>query len=340
MQELDRYAKVLNTYTIRNGKRHIDRAGYLPLEPGWYIDDTCFWFGGRLFDEETGKFTMTDPRVVKAYEWIQSYSREMGSEMMSEFQSGVGGFNSAQNAFLVGKVVMEQQGPWMANYIYQLKPEMSEVLMSQAEAMKLPRAERLKNYAWAAVPFPSAVPGLEMVTRCGFDALVIPRGAKHKNEAFEFMAYVNRQPVMEKLCSLHCKNSPLRSVSRGFIENHPNPYIEVFEGAGFQPKRPDVAADSDPSGGARGTGQHDPTDLPIEKGACRDPAANRRKDCSASSMNTSTDSGGGPNCNDPSPAKRNDQGLPVHLAVAGGVSGVYGDPGFSVVSLQPDRLRP
>jgi maltose-binding protein MalE len=62
-----------------------------------------------------------------------------------------------------------------------------------------------------------------------FDALVIPKGARHKREAFEFMSYVNRQEVMERLATLHCKNSPLAKVSRQFIERHPNPYIQVFE---------------------------------------------------------------------------------------------------------------
>jgi multiple sugar transport system substrate-binding protein len=58
---------------------------------------------------------------------------------------------------------------------------------------------------------------------------MIPRGCEHKAEAFEFIAYVNRQDVMEKLCMMHCKNSPLAKVSEEFIENHPNPYIDVFE---------------------------------------------------------------------------------------------------------------
>jgi maltose-binding protein MalE len=58
---------------------------------------------------------------------------------------------------------------------------------------------------------------------------MIPRGARHKYEAFEFIAYVQRQEVMEKLCSLHCKNTPLRKVSKEFLEQHPNPYISVFQ---------------------------------------------------------------------------------------------------------------
>jgi len=89
--------------------------------------------------------------------------------------------------------------------------------------------ERLKNYEWGVAPFPSAVPGLEDVAYCGFDVLAIPRGSKHKNEAFEFIAYVNRQDVMEKLNKLHCKNSPLAKVSDDFLNNHPNPYIRIFE---------------------------------------------------------------------------------------------------------------
>jgi multiple sugar transport system substrate-binding protein len=95
--------------------------------------------------------------------------------------------------------------------------------------MQKPLAERLKNYAWAVAPFPSANPNLKDVAYCGFDVLTIPRGAKHKKEAFEFIAYVNRQDVIEKLNKLHCKNSPLAKVSEDFLNHHPNPYIRIFE---------------------------------------------------------------------------------------------------------------
>jgi multiple sugar transport system substrate-binding protein len=147
--------------------------------------------------------------VVRAYEWIASYSKKLGRKNMNDFRSGFGNFDSPQNAFLAGIVQMEQQGPWMANFIRTLKPDFA--------------------HDWAAAAFPSAVPGQTDVTYCGFDTLVIPKGAKHKAEAFEFIAYVNRQEVMEKLCSLHCKPTPLAKVSENFLKNHPNPYITVFE---------------------------------------------------------------------------------------------------------------
>jgi multiple sugar transport system substrate-binding protein len=187
------------------------------------------WFGGEIFDQRTEKFTLTDPKVVAAYDWIAGYSRRMGANATQQFRGGLGNFDSPQNGFLAGYVVMEQQGPWMANFIEHLQPSLQHLLWSHDVEMTKPLAERKKNYAWAAAPFPSAVPGMKDVTLAAFDALVIPRAAKHKREAFEFIAYVNRQDVMERICTMHCKNSPLRNVSESFLHNHPNPYIDVFE---------------------------------------------------------------------------------------------------------------
>jgi multiple sugar transport system substrate-binding protein len=226
LDELNAYADALTTVDP-NGR--VVRAGYFPLEPGWYVQYTCYWFGGDLWDEHTGRLTLTDPPVIRAYEWIQRFARKYGRDAANEFRSGFGNVYSPQNPFLTGQVMMVQQGPWMAAYIGNLRPELQRLKWSPEVAMTKPLAERRRNFAWAAAPFPSAVPGLENVTYATFDALVIPRGARHKREAFEFIAYVNRQDVMERLCTLHCKNSPLAAVSQAFINNHPNPYIDVFE---------------------------------------------------------------------------------------------------------------
>ncbi len=230
LRELDEYAKALDVIeTLPNGRKHIISAGYLPMEPGWFLAHTGYWFGVSVFDEQTQTLQLNHPKMVEALEWIQSYSKRLGVETMGEFRSGFGTFNSTQNPFLTGMVAMVKQGPWMANYIEHLKPEMNRWKMSKEQEATLPREQRKQNYAWAAAPFPSAVPGLENVSYCGFDTLVIPRGARHPKEAFEFIAFVNRQDVMERLNTLHCKNSPLTKVSDEFLENHPNPYIDVFE---------------------------------------------------------------------------------------------------------------
>jgi len=286
MQELDDYAQVLTSYETVNGKQRIKISGHLPLEPDWYLSQLPSWHGGTVYDSASDRLTIDAPQVRAAYERIARYSRQYGKDSITEFRSGLGSFASSQNPFLSGSVVMEQQGPWMANFIEMLAPQMnrwrvpaeqlkrerdfdklalemsfqnvSEILGAPAtthgqemcwdagiktitctfsadrkllsKQMDLrPAIERRQYCQWAVAPFPSAVPGLEKVAFCSLDLLVIPRGSRHKREAFEFIAFVNRQDVMEHLCSMHCKNSPLAKVSGQFIDRHPNPYIQIFE---------------------------------------------------------------------------------------------------------------
>jgi ABC-type glycerol-3-phosphate transport system substrate-binding protein len=227
MDELDAYSRAL---TVTDPDGTILRTGYLPTdEIGWFPTEICLWFGGKIWDDRTQKLTLTDPGVVAAYQWVADYSKRLGADNIERFTSGEGTFDSPANPFMTGTVAMVKQGPWIASFINHLKPDMTHLLWSRAQELTKPPQERKQNYAWAAAPFPSAAPGLTDVTYCGFDTLVIPRGARHREEAFEFMAYVNRQDVMERLCKLHCKNSPLANVSDDFLNNHPNPFIDVFE---------------------------------------------------------------------------------------------------------------
>jgi len=106
-------------------------------------------------------------------------------------------------------VASEIHGVYKANYIRIYNPKMN----------------------WFALPFPHPEdrPDLAGQTIVDSDVLCIPRGAKHPKEAFEFIAYVQRQDVMERLCSAHGKNSPLAKVSEGFLKNHPNKFIRLFD---------------------------------------------------------------------------------------------------------------
>jgi multiple sugar transport system substrate-binding protein len=232
LQELDHDAELLEK---RGPNGRIIRSGYLPTEPGWFVNQTYMWFGGSIWDDVHHKFTLTDPAVVKAFAWVQSYSKRLGKDAINEFHGAAGSFDTPQNPFLAGTMSMTQQGPWMAFYILTRKPSLDGLPEDGKDDIKAPLAERRKRMHWAAAPFPSAVPGLTNVTYCGFDTFVIPRGAKHPREAFEFMAYVNSQAVMEKLCNMHSKNSPLTKVSQNFLEHHKNPYIDVFENLSRSP---------------------------------------------------------------------------------------------------------
>ncbi len=223
--ELDRMAERLTIVrTVRNGKpvrvRYPDlteeekkskkfdiiQLGYTPTEPGWWNPMWGYWFGSSLWDGKD-RITADSPENIAAFKWFQSYPLKYGLENMRTFGASFGNFASPQNPFLAGKVAMVLQGVWMYNFIDKYAPGLE----------------------WGAAPFPSVDPEkYPLVTLAECDVLVIPRGARHVKEAFEFIRYVNSRGPMEKLNLGQRKFSPLSETSPDFIKHHPNPYIEVF----------------------------------------------------------------------------------------------------------------
>jgi ABC-type glycerol-3-phosphate transport system substrate-binding protein len=203
IEELD--ADAAKITTRKNGR--IDKAGFMPAEPGWWNWGWGFLFGGKLWDGKS-HITANSPENVRAYAWVQSYSQKYGVNDLQTFRSGFGNFSSPQNAFLAQQVAMELQGVWMYNFINQFAPKLQ----------------------WGAVPFPHPAdrPDLADSTFVDEDVLVIPRGAKHPDQAFEFIQYVESQEGMELLCMGQRKHTPLIKVSESFWKNHPNPYIKLF----------------------------------------------------------------------------------------------------------------
>jgi ABC-type glycerol-3-phosphate transport system substrate-binding protein len=217
----------------------------MPTMPNWFLPYLPYWFGGEIYDEQTDTLQLTSPRVLAAYQWLYDYSAQIGARKVRRFHASMGSrnWNSPENPFLSGRQAMLLQGVWMANFIEKLRPSWNrwrisdqtdpdardaEIREWKAQELTLPLADRRAHYRWGAAPFPSAM-GTGEITFAGFDVLVIPAGAKHKKEALEFMLFVNRQDIMERLCASHCKNSPLAQVSDTFLAEHPNPYVHVFE---------------------------------------------------------------------------------------------------------------
>lgn len=202
--ELDEFSRRL---TRRDpDTKQIVEMGFLPPEPGWWHYGWGSFFGGRLWDGDR-KVLFDTPPYVEAFKWIRSYAQEYGVSALQTFRSSFGNFSSPQNPFMSKQVAMVLQGVWMNNYISQYAPDLK----------------------WGAAPFPVVKAGDPPVTFGGLDVLMIPRGAKHPREAFEFIKYVNQQGPMERLCLSHRKNSPLREVSEEFYEKHRNPYIRMFQ---------------------------------------------------------------------------------------------------------------
>lgn len=210
-----------NKLTRRGPRGELLAVGHLPAEPGWWPATWGWWFGGSLRDG-TGRITLDSPENIKAMDWIATYPQRFGARELMAFRDGFGNFTSPQNPFFTGRVAMVLQGPWIYNFIRNYAPP---------------------DFEWGVAAFPSADPerwpGVAIVDA---DVLVIPAGAKHPREAFEFLRYVNSQGPMEKLCAGQRKFTPLRVTSPGFLENHPNPRVGDFlalarsENARFTPQ--------------------------------------------------------------------------------------------------------
>jgi len=191
-------------------RKRLLRAGFLPSEPNWWSYGWGFTFGGKLIDGD--RVTAASPENIEAYTWFASYSQKLGVDTVQRFRSGFGSFASAQNPFLSGKLAMQMQGVWMHNFIKKF-----------ADGM-----------LWGAAPFPApaAHPERRGAAIADTDALVIPVGSQHPDEAWAFIRYTQRQDVMEELCLGHVKHTPLSQVSEAFYARHPNPYIRMFRALG------------------------------------------------------------------------------------------------------------
>lgn len=193
---------------LRDASGRIVRLGHNPLEPGWWRASWVHWFGGTEWAKGPG-IEADSPQMQATFTWLESYPERFGAHELQQLRNSFGSFASPQNPFFTGRVAMVLQGPWMANFIRKFAPE---------------------GFEWGVAPFPSVDPERwPGVTLAESDMLVIPAGAKHPEAAFAFIAYVQQQGPMEKLCLAHQKLSPRREISERFYEEHANPDIRVFQ---------------------------------------------------------------------------------------------------------------
>lgn len=205
IEELDAASERLTTY---DGAGKLVRAGFHHREPGWWNWIWGYWFGGHLIDRDTGDPTATDPRNVAGYEWVQGYPERYGASRLISFQSGFGNYNSAQQPLLAGKVAMALHGPFLANVVKTFAPA----------------------FDYGSAPFPVAASVYDPEAPIGLlesDMLCIPAGARHPEEALEFIAFTQRTESVEALAIRHAKPSPLARDSAEFERRHPHRWIGV-----------------------------------------------------------------------------------------------------------------
>ncbi len=210
--ELDRYADVLSEFHADGTP---DVMGFMPIEPGWFPTSWPYYFGGSLWDANTGELTLDSPEVIAALTWIKSYANRYGRRNLTRFQQGFGNYDSPQNAFIDGKVSMVLQGVYFPAFIDRHRPHL--------------------KYGVAPFPCIEGVAGPRSLMN--EDIIAIPRGCKHPEAAWAFVRWVQTEglPIV---CRLHGKHLPIRlppAEARTFRQAHPNRFLEVFAGLARSP---------------------------------------------------------------------------------------------------------
>jgi len=185
IEELEEVAAALTIYA---GRDKFERLGFAP----WVADDDWLYlwawvFGGRFYDPIAKRITLTDPGVVNATKWLLKYTNDIGgAEVLQDFVANpralAGG--EVQNAFLSEQVSMDVNGNW---FIYDLVTFAPDI-----------------DWGISFTPHP---PGVAPTTWSGGFAVVIPRGAKNVEAAWQFAKYYGYGPG-NKHYAVGIKNIP------------------------------------------------------------------------------------------------------------------------------------
>jgi multiple sugar transport system substrate-binding protein len=166
IDEVDEYSKKINSVSGGN----VIQIGMIPWSVYGYANSMFTWgwaFGGEFYDEEKREVTPDNEYVVKALEWMVNYAKSVGGADRVNIQPP----NVALPAFATGMVGMAPLVSANRRQMMQTSPNLhmgATLLPYQA-----PGATQPGSGAWL-----------------GGWSLFIPRGAKHPDEAWNFIKWV------------------------------------------------------------------------------------------------------------------------------------------------------
>ncbi|MFP4978859.1 ABC transporter substrate-binding protein [Paenibacillus sp. CN-4] len=161
--ELEQYAIKLDK---KNGNTY-DRVGFHPQWGDFGVDN---WMlnadGGKGFFDNEGKMYINTPAKVETIEWVKKWNDRLGKKNVDALQAEFG--NEQSNPFISGKVAM-----WMHQGTF---------------------ATQIRDYGQGmdvgVAPVPERTAGSGHYSSGGGFVVEIPYGAKHPDEAWEFIKFL------------------------------------------------------------------------------------------------------------------------------------------------------
>ncbi len=160
LDELDKIAEELYCY---DDQGRIRRIGFMANQLRHWIAI----FGGSLYDYQSDRLTIMNPRNVAALTWMASYGEKYGFEQVLEFQAGLPSTFAANWPFITGAYSIVLDGQWRVEQLRQYAPDL--------------------DYETAPVPTPKG--GKPLAGWSNGNFMIIPKEAKNKEGAMEFMRF-------------------------------------------------------------------------------------------------------------------------------------------------------
>jgi multiple sugar transport system permease protein len=155
--------------TVRNESGRIASIGFIPNYGNSWLYLYGWLNGGEFMSQDGKKVTLTNPRIVEALEYMVKVYDALGGrkEIVSAYEKSFTAVGTVGDPFINGQLAMKIDGNWYLNSIARYRPEMD----------------------FGVAPPPPAK-GNPSVTWSGGFSLVIPKGAKHPKEAWEFINWM------------------------------------------------------------------------------------------------------------------------------------------------------
>jgi multiple sugar transport system substrate-binding protein len=207
MDELAADAKKL-TQRDKSGK--IKVAGFDPLigfyenVPERYITS----FGGKWQDSQGHSTLGSDPAWAKFGRWQKSLVDWYGYSKLVKFQTGLGDEFSASQAFEKGKLAMNLDGEWRVAFIADEHPELA--------------------YGTAPMAVDSAHPELYGSGYINGTIVGIPKGVKHKAQAWDLVKYLTTNSHALAVLSNGLRNVPTTRASLKSPDIKPDAHFATF----------------------------------------------------------------------------------------------------------------
>ncbi|NMB23966.1 MAG: ABC transporter substrate-binding protein [Firmicutes bacterium] len=215
IEQLDLYAEKLTKLDARG---RLERIGFVPWRAQGLFYTWALSFGGQVYDEVNQKCTATDPKIIEMLHWMQSYSKKYDISKIDTFSSAFGA--QEQNPLYTGQVAMEINGVWELASIERYAPNL--------------------QFGVSHIPYPHSG---RNATYSGGWSVVIPRGAKHPEEAFEFARWF----AGEEGQYIYCSNTSSIPTNVGTIERlqetaTPNwqMFLDLLSVASGRPVTPEI----------------------------------------------------------------------------------------------------